>query len=136
MKYVLMPFIAWGTSGTLKFIINYLRFGKEAKNLIGYGGFPSTHTTILSSVVFLAGFTEGFNTPIFSLGLALLILVIFDAHSLRRKVGKHAEYINQMRQQLKINDEELLRERMGHTWIEIFAGLILSLLLSYIVFII
>lgn len=106
MKYILMPFIAWITSGSLKFFINLVRFGR-AKT--GYGGFPSTHTTILSSTVFLCGFSEGFNTPTFSMGLAVLLIVIFDAHGLRRKLN------------------------IGHTWLEIFAGLMLGLILAKIV---
>ncbi|MBQ6297365.1 MAG: divergent PAP2 family protein [Selenomonadaceae bacterium] len=107
MKFILMPFIAWLTSGTLKFIINSIRFGKKARNLIGYGGLPSTHTAILSSTVFLCGFSEGFNTPIFSLGTAILIIIMFDAHGLRQKL------------------------KIGHTWIEIFAGLLLGMILAY-----
>lgn len=108
MKYILMPFIAWLTSGTLKFIINSIKFGRKAKDLIGYGGFPSTHTAILSSTVFLCGFSEGFNTPTFSLGLAILIIVMFDAHGLRRKL------------------------HIGHSWAEIFAGLLLGAILARI----
>ena len=108
MKFILMPFIAWITSGTLKFIINSIRFG-DARKRIGYGGLPSTHTAILSSTVFLAGFSEGFNTPIFSLGTAILLLIMFDAHGLRQKL------------------------KVGHTWFEIFVGLLLGMVLAYAV---
>ena len=108
MKFILMPFIAWVTSGSLKFIINSIRFG-DARKRIGYGGLPSTHTAILSSTVFLSGFSEGFNTPIFSLGTAILLLIMFDAHGLRQKL------------------------KIGHTWTEIFAGLLLGLVLAYVV---
>ena len=117
MLYILMPFVAWVTAGATKFLINYLRFGKEAKNLIGYGGFPSTHTTILSSVIFLAGFREGFQTPIFSVGLGALLVLVIDAHGLRRKVGEQAAALN------RLQGETKLRERMGHSWMEIGGGL-------------
>ena len=53
MKYILLPFFAWVIAGGTKFLINTVRFGKDSRSLIGYGGFPSTHTTIISSVVFL-----------------------------------------------------------------------------------
>ena len=125
MIYVLMPFLAWGTAGCLKFVINYLRFGKRAKSLIGYGGFPSTHTTIMSSVVFLAGFQEGFATPLFSLGMGALLVLVIDAHGLRRKVGEQAQVLN------TLQDYKKLRERMGHSWKEICGGLVLGVLLGY-----
>lgn len=50
-----MPIISWIASGMLKFIINYVRFLKAAVKLIGNGGFPSTHTTILSGTIMFIG---------------------------------------------------------------------------------
>lgn len=124
MIYVLMPFLAWGTAGCMKFAINYMRFGRRAKEFIGYGGFPSTHTTIMSSVVFLTGFTKGFATPLFSLGLGALLVLVIDAHGLRRKVGEQAQVLN------RLQKEKVLRERMGHSWLEIWGGLMLGFILG------
>ena len=124
MIYILMPFFAWCVAGCLKFFINYMRFGRKAKSLIGYGGFPSTHTTIMSSVVFLVGFKHGFNTPVFSLGLGVLLVLIIDAHGLRRKVGEQSKVLN------RLQKDVTLRERMGHSWLEISGGLVLGFFLA------
>lgn len=129
MIYILLPFIAWITAGSLKFFINTLRFGKNAKSMIGYGGFPSTHTTIVSSAVFLVGLMEGFNTPIFSMGISFLLLVIIDAHGLRNKVGNQAKILN------KLQNDIVLRESMGHQWYEIVGGLCVGFILAYITYV-
>lgn len=128
MKYILLPFAAWIVSGSLKFLVNAVRFGgfENAKKLIGYGGLPSTHTAIISSAVFFYGFSEGFFNATFTLGLSVMMLFIMDAHNLRRKIGVHAEILNVLQDKVK------LRERMGHTWIEIFCGLIVGAVLAYI----
>ena len=128
MKFFLLPFVAWIVSGTLKFFINALRQKSfsRAKNLIGYGGLPSTHSTIISSAVFFCGFSEGFFTPTFTLGLSVMLLFFMDAFTLRRKIGKHAEVLNQLQNKI------ILRERMGHSGVEIFCGLILGAILGYI----
>lgn len=128
MKYFLLPFAAWIISGTLKFFINALRQKSfsRAKNLIGYGGLPSTHTTIISSAVFFYGFSAGFFTPIFTLGLSVMMLFLMDAFTLRRKVGEHAKILNQLQ------NKKILRERMGHSGLEITCGLILGIVLGYI----
>ncbi|WP_028128662.1 divergent PAP2 family protein [Selenomonas sp. AE3005] len=125
MIYVLIPFLSWCIAGCLKFVINCLRFGRKAKSMIGYGGFPSTHTTIMSSVVFFAGFKEGFTTPLFSIGLGALLVLVIDAHGLRRKVGEQAKILNELQ------DDIALRESMGHSWGEIFGGLILGIAIAY-----
>ena len=125
MKYILLPFVAWVVSGSIKFLINEIRYGK-GRELQGYGGLPSTHTSIISSAVFFYGFSEGFFTPTFTLGLSVMMLFIMDAHNLRRKIGTHAEVLNTLQDKVK------LRERMGHTWLEISCGLILGAVIGYI----
>lgn len=132
MKYILMPFLAWVIAGMCKFIINYLRVGKEAFKMVGYGGFPSTHTTIVSSTVFLCGFQEGFNTPYFSLGISVLLIVIIDAHGLRNKVGQQAKILNQI-QQVSDVEQITLREKMGHSWSELAGGMLLGVILAMVI---
>ena len=132
MKYIILPFVAWAAAGCIKFLCNYLRHGAEAKKLIGYGGFPSTHTAVLSSTVFLAGFQEGFGTPIFSLGIGALLILVIDAHGLRRKVGEQARVINELQRRLYGESMIPLRERMGHSWTEIAGGLALGAVLGWL----
>lgn len=130
MEYILAPFIAWFTAGIIKFIVNYLRFGTEAKQKIGYGGFPSNHTTIMFTSVMLIGFKQGFLTPLFGLALAVTFIVIIDATGLRRHVGHHAEKVNQLLSQKVEN--VVLRESIGHSWFEVLGGLVLGTILGFI----
>ncbi|NEW07088.1 divergent PAP2 family protein [Paenibacillus sp. SYP-B3998] len=124
MLYIIAPFLGWFISGCMKFAINYIKYGSEAKRMIGNGGFPSTHTTIITTTVILIGWREGFTSAIFGLGIAVLYIVIIDATGLRRAVGKQAIAIN------KLCSDNNLRESMGHTRIEILGGLILGGLLG------
>lgn len=132
MIYVVLPFIAWIVAGCCKFAVNFLCNGYQAKKMIGYGGFPSTHTTVLSTVLFFAGFQLGWYSPVVTLGLGALVILIIDAHGLRRKVGELSAVLNRL--QMKVDPEHVtpLRERMGHTWIEISGGLTLGAFLAWL----
>lgn len=121
--YLVTPFLAWLVAGILKFLINSLKARRLAFDLIGYGGLPSNHSAIVSSIAMLIALKEGINIPAFGVAIALAFIVILDASSLRRQVGKHAEVINHLNS-MTTNSPILLRERMGHTRIEIFAGVI------------
>ena len=129
-KYALVPVIAWFAAGTLKFIINFIRFRSQAVNLIGNGGFPSTHTTVMSSTVFLIGLSEGVTAPVFGLGVAVLMITMIDALGIRRAVGKQASAINRY---ILPGDtmQPLLRESQGHNPFEVLGGLILGFILAY-----
>jgi acid phosphatase family membrane protein YuiD len=127
--YLITPFIAWFVAGTLKFLINSLIAKKAATHLIGYGGLPSNHSAIVSSMAALIGLREGIGHPAFGVAVTLAFIVMLDASSLRRQVGKQAATLNQL---AKLQDPSAsqLRERMGHTAVEILAGLIVGLMVA------
>jgi acid phosphatase family membrane protein YuiD len=127
-SYLLTPFSAWLVTGLLKFIVNSLKAKKLAFGLIGYGGFPSNHSSIVSSMAALIAFKEGIGHPAFGVALTLAFIVILDAHSLRGQIGKHAVVINQMIK--PSSGDPSLRERIGHTASEIMAGVLVGIVVG------
>lgn len=123
-SYLLTPFVTWLTAGSLKFVVNSIKAGKPAFGLIGYGGLPSNHSAIVISMVTLIALREGIAHPAFGIAITFAFIVILDASSLRRHVGKQAVVINRLKEINHI--EGNLRERIGHTPIEIVAGCIVG----------
>lgn len=121
LSYLITPFFAWLVAGCAKFAINTFKAKRFAFDLIGYGGLPSSHSSLVSSAAAIIAFNEGFQEPALVVALALAFLVILDANSLRQQVGKHAKAINVLNNK---NTVSVLRERMGHTRIEILAGIV------------
>lgn len=128
--YVLTPFLAWLVAGSLKFLINSIRAKRLAFGLIGYGGLPSNHSSIVCSVVGVIGFSVGWGHPAIAVAIGLAFIVLLDANSLRKQVGLHAVEINKVN---SLNAETGLRERIGHTKVELAAGVVVGLFVSYAV---
>lgn len=124
VTYALTPFLAWLVAGLLKFMINSVKAKQLAFGLIGYGGLPSNHSAIVSSMAALIALKEGIGHPAFGVAVTLAFIVMLDANSLRSQVGKHAIAINRLAASSKPYD--ILRERMGHTTIEIAAGIVVG----------
>ena len=129
--YLITPLLAWLVAGSLKFLINCIRAKRLAFDLIGYGGLPSNHSAIVSSIAALIAFRDGMNTPAFGVAIALAFIVILDASSLRRQIGKHAATINQLIKTSNL-DGAILRERMGHTRTEILAGVLVGVSIGWL----
>jgi acid phosphatase family membrane protein YuiD len=129
--YFITPFIAWIVTGIVKFILNSFKEKKLAFNLIGYGGFPSNHSAIVSSAASLIFFEKGLSDPVICVAITLAFIVFLDANSLRGQIEKQAKLIN------ILNSKNIkypkLRERIGHTKIEIFAGAILGVIVSAVI---
>lgn len=117
--YAIAPFVSWTMAGSIKFLINSIKSKQLAFHQIGYGGLPSNHSAIVSSAAALIAIREGIDHPAFGVAIALGFVVLLDATSLRKQVGRQAEAINRLTQQ----GSAQLRERMGHTPVEIFAGI-------------
>ena len=130
VAYLVMPFLAWLVAGSSKFAVNSIRAKQLAFGLIGYGGFPSNHSAIVSSMAALIAFKEGIDHPAFGVALALAFIVLLDANSLRRQIGKQAEAINRLQSN---SNESPLRERIGHTKIELLGGIVVGIATAYIV---
>ena len=128
LSYALAPFLAWLVAGLIKFTINSIKAREFAFSLIGYGGFPSNHSAIACSMAALIALKEGIGHPAFGVAITLAFIVIMDAHSLRRQVGKHAEAINALA--TTADDYLTLRESIGHKPTEIAAGIVVGIVVA------
>lgn len=117
LAYALTPMLAWLVAGGLKFAINCVRARRLAFDLIGYGGLPSNHSAIVTSMAALVALREGPGHPAFGVAVTLAFIVVLDANGLRRQVGKQAAALN------ALAGDRALRERMGHSRFEILAGI-------------
>lgn len=124
-SYAVTPFLAWFVAGVSKFAINSVRAGQLAFGLVGYGGLPSNHSAIVSSMAALIALREGIGHPAFGVAVTLAFVVMLDANSLRQQVGRQARAINKLA--AKADAHEQLRERMGHSRLEIAAGIVVGI---------
>ena len=109
MIYVALLAVTWLINGSTKFAVNWMARGREAFALVGYGGFPSTHTAMVSSVLWYTGLVHGFDQPAVGVALVLLWVVTTDARGLRGAVGQQAQRLNEL-----APEKPPLRTRMGH----------------------
>jgi acid phosphatase family membrane protein YuiD len=117
--YLLTPFLTWLAVGPIKFLINSARTRRWAFDLVGNGGFPSNHSSVVTSMATLIGLRAGIGHPAFGVAVTLCFIVMIDANSLRQHVGRQAAAINR----LAGAGGAGLRERMGHTLVEIGGGI-------------
>jgi acid phosphatase family membrane protein YuiD len=131
ISYVVTPFMAWLFAGSTKFIINSIKVKQLAFGQIGYGGLPSNHSAIVSSMAALIALRDGFTSPAFGVALTLAFIVMLDAASLRRQIGKQAVMINRLAKEF--GESTTIRERMGHTRLEILTGVFVGIATAWLV---
>lgn len=105
-----------------------------------YAGMPSGHSAFVASLATIIGLIEGLHSPLFALTLAFAIIVINDALKLRQYLGQQGAILNILIKDLKEDqflDEKypILKEKIGHTKIEVLAGILLGIAVGITMFI-
>jgi acid phosphatase family membrane protein YuiD len=99
------------------------------------GGMPSSHTATVTALSWLVIRQEGAGSSVFALVLIFSFYVIFEATGLRQEVGKQAELLNDLMDQVIATrhlDHHRLREFVGHTWFEVIGGFAFGLVFTYL----
>ncbi len=128
---------AWWLAQILKVPVDYLQTHKWNWALFfNAGGMPSSHSALVVGTAHAIGLYSGFDTPAFALAVAIAMVVIYDATGIRRQAGLQAKKINilvdQFLQGNPVSDKEL-REVLGHTPLEVLAGIILGLAMAQLI---
>lgn len=130
----LAAFLGWFSAQAIKFTWNLIKSRQVDFNyMISTGGMPSAHSATVSALATSVGFREGLSSTIFAITLTFALIVMFDAQSVRRAAGQQARLLNQIVQEL-FKEHHLsthkLAELLGHTRLEVFAGMLLGILIG------
>jgi len=130
--------LAWAVAQGLKVLLTLAisrRF--DHTRVLGSGGMPSSHSAMACAMVTTIGFREGFDSSLFALAFCFAGVVMYDAAGVRRSTGRNAAVINHLLDSLQGNglffDEERLKELVGHTPIQVFAGALLGILIGTLI---
>jgi len=136
-RVLLATFLAWLIAQSLKVFLGVIRQKKfDFRWFIGTGGMPSSHAASVCALATAVGITFGFYSPLFAVTAVFTIIVLFDAQGVRRTVGRQAEILNKILDDLYLKGkigEDRLKELLGHTPIEVFAGMILGITLALLI---
>jgi len=127
--------LAFVTAQILKVVIVLLRYRRlDFRRLLGSGGMPSSHAAIVCACAASIGKTMGITAPVFALAAVLAFVVMYDASNVRRAAGEQAKILNYMMDNWPELTPELfskqLKELLGHTRVEVFAGAALGIALG------
>lgn len=131
--------LGWLIAQILKTMI-HLFFTKKfvAERLVGSGGMPSSHSSTVCALATATAFEYGSSSFEFAIALILAIIVMYDAMGVRRETGIQANLLNNIMQTFaemgrnEFNATDKLKEFVGHTPLQVFAGALLGILIAVV----
>ncbi|MGI8607788.1 MAG: divergent PAP2 family protein [Candidatus Dormibacteria bacterium] len=129
--YLIVPVIAWAIAQSLKVITDSFRHRRlDVARLGSSGGMPSSHTAMVAALTTLIGIHVGVRSAEFAVSAIFSAVVMYDAAGVRRAVGIQARVLNRIVDDLLRQEgikEDRLRELLGHTPFEVYAGALLGI---------
>ncbi|MCH5212843.1 MAG: divergent PAP2 family protein [Oscillospiraceae bacterium] len=127
--------ISWAAAQFIKIILVLIKEHRfDFTRITGSGGMPSSHSSFTCSLATAVGFLVGFDSVAFAITAAFAFIVMYDATGVRRSAGHQAKILNRIIE--KIGKEDItetgkkLKELLGHTPVQVFAGALLGIAIS------
>jgi acid phosphatase family membrane protein YuiD len=133
-RVLIIMLTAWLLAQLIKIPLDFLYTRRwNWALLLSVGGMPSSHSSLLTSATLATGLYYGFDSPMFALGVAITMVVTYDAAGVRRQAGIHAQRINVLFDEVlrgHMFDQSELREVLGHTPLEVTGGVLFGIVVA------
>ena len=136
-KVLIISLCAWAVSQLAKIFVVLVKQRRLDFQTFVNGGMPSSHSATVSALAVSVGIASGFNSVEFAIATILALVVMFDAASVRRWVGKQAIVLNRLAKEIKFRRpvtelEHDLREIVGHTPFQVIVGSLLGIIVAFL----
>lgn len=136
--YLLTGLGAWFIAQVMKTVIHAVINRKIVwERLVGDGGMPSGHSATVTSMAVFAALRCGANSYEFAIAGILAVIVCHDAMGVRLETGKQAEVILELIEAFeKLTEDEIPEQKLktfvGHTPIQVLAGVALGVVVAIV----
>lgn len=141
--YLLTGLGGWFWAQIIKTIIYAVIHKKIVwERMVGDGGMPSGHSATVASLAMFTALRHGANSFEFAVSGILAVIVCHDAMGVRRETGKQSVLLNELVkafEKLSVEDhlpEEKLKEFVGHTPVQVLAGIAIGIVNAILMYLI
>ena len=120
----LIPVVVMVLCELVKIVLEGMRTGRWHEGMFRPGGMPSTHSAFVTSLCIVVWRKLGVQSTEFAIAFCFACIVWYDAVVVRRAVGEQGKFLNQ------IQGWHHFRDRVGHSVIEVFVGIIFGMIVT------
>ncbi|KAE8662455.1 hypothetical protein F3Y22_tig00113337pilonHSYRG00091 [Hibiscus syriacus] len=125
---------AWFIAQSMKVFLNFFVERKwDLRILFASGGMPSSHSALCTALTTSVAICHGISDSLFPVCLGFSLIVMYDAIGVRRHAGMQAAVLNMILEDLFQGhpiSQRKLKELLGHTPSQVFAGAMLGIFVA------
>lgn len=110
----------------------------DLTRLVGSGGMPSSHTSLVMGLTTALGMLQGTSSPFFAIALVFSLIVMYDATGVRLHAGKQASVLNMIITELPpdhpvSSSTGQLKDTLGHTPLQVAVGAVVGIVIGWVI---
>ena len=109
-----------------KYFVEELKSGAGHRHLFQQGGMPSSHSAFVMSLLIIVGHNMGADSVEFAIAAVFACIVWYDAIGVRAVLGEQARVLN------ILQHFHRLKETLGHSFSEVFVGMLFGAVVTMI----
>ncbi len=113
----ILPLLVLLLAEATKVLIEMIHDRTWHEKLFQPGGMPSTHSAFVTSLVMIVARRDGMESTAFAIAFVFACVMWYDAMSSRKAIGDQAKILN------RLQHWEHFKERLGHSFAEVAAGI-------------
>ena len=137
IEILLSPFITLLVVQSIKLATDHIKGNFTFHDFVmAYGGMPSSHTAVVTSLTAIVAYHDGFNSLSFAIALVFSLIVITDALILRKFIDQQSQAIKQLISFLppdKQREVQASPRRIEHTVPQVLVGALIGFTIATII---
>ena len=123
----LIPVVVLVLCEVVKLTVESVKRGSFAyDHFFHAGGFPSSHSAFVTSLLIIVGRKMGVESVEFAISVVFASVVWYDAFHARRELGLQAEMLN------RLQSFQHFTTQLGHTFVEVLGGIVFGAVVTWV----
>ena len=126
LEVILAPILTLFVVQSIKLATDGIKGNFNLKNVLStYGGMPSTHTAVVTSLCTMVAYKEGGNSTALAIAIIFSLIVITDTMVLRRFIDKNSQVVKRLVDKLPESERKQfpsISTKLQHTFPQVLVG--------------
>ena len=122
----LIPLVVLVLTEFMKVVVYRLNHGAWHRLPFQHGGFPSTHSAFVTSLLIIVGRKMGIDSVEFAIAAVFAAVVWYDAVAIRSEIDQQAKALNFLQHVYKFSEE------VGHSLAEVLVGIVFGAVVTVV----
>lgn len=137
LEVILAPILTLFVVQSIKLATDGIKGNFNLKGVLtSYGGMPSSHTAIVTSLCTMVAYQEGVNSIAFAIAVIFSAIVITDTLVLRKFIDQNSQAVKKLVNKLSPSEQKefpTIITKLRHTFPQVLVGALIGFAIAFII---